>query len=175
MKKLFLIVLTTIICLSTFASGQKPKTSDRYYEINKNIDILTTILKEIDLFYVDTLDIDKVVNRTINSMLTQLDPYTNYISEQDMGDLKFMTTGEYAGIGSVVSYNDSNVVINEPYKDLPADKSGLKAGDIIVKIDTVDVKNFNVQQVSDLLKGKPGTTLEVTISRPGEKRIVQSK
>lgn len=170
MKKLFLITLSAIICLSTFAVAQKPKTSDRYFEINKNIDILTTILKEIDLFYVDSLDVDKVVNRTINSMLAQLDPYTNYISEEDMGDLKFMTTGEYAGIGSIISYNDSNVVINEPYKGLPADKSGLKAGDIIVKIDSVDVSKFNVQQVSDLLKGKPGTTLTVTISRPGEKK-----
>ncbi|NLZ95178.1 MAG: PDZ domain-containing protein, partial [Bacteroidales bacterium] len=170
MKKHFLIVLSAIICLSTLASAQKPSNSDRYFKINKNIDILTTILKEVDLFYVDSLDVDKVVNRTINSMLTQLDPYTVYIPEDDMDDLKFMTTGEYAGIGSVISYNDSNVVINEPYKDLPADKSGLKAGDIIIKIDDKDVANYNVQQVSDLLKGKPGTNLEITINRPGENK-----
>ncbi len=170
MKKPFLIVLSTIICLSTFVSAQKPNSTDRYFEINKNIDILTTILKEIDLFYVDSLDIDKVVNTTINSMLAQLDPYTNYITEEDMGDLKFMTTGEYAGIGSIISYKDSNVVINEPYKDLPADKSGLKAGDVILKIDDTDVSKSTVQQVSDLLKGKPGTTLAITIKRPGEKK-----
>ena len=168
MKKLFLIVISTIICSSSFASSQKPTTSDRYFNINKNIDILTTILKEIDLFYVDSLDLDNVINKTITSMLTQLDPYTNYISEEDMGDLKFMTTGEYAGIGSIISYKDSSVIINEPYKDLPADKSGLKAGDIILKIDDNDVQKSNVQQVSDLLKGKPGTTLEITIKRPGE-------
>ncbi len=170
MKKPFLIVLSTIICLSTFASAQKPNSTDRDFEINKNIDILTTILKEIDLFYVDSLDVNKVVNTTINSMLTQLDPYTNYITEEDMGDLKFMTTGEYAGIGSIISYKDSNVVINEPYKDLPADKSGLKAGDVILKIDDTDVSKSTVQQVSDLLKGKPGTTLAITINRPGEKK-----
>lgn len=170
MKKPFLIVLSTIICLSTFVSAQKPNSTDRYFEINKNIDILTTILKEIDLFYVDSLDVDKVVNTTINSMLAQLDPYTNYITEEDMGDLKFMTTGEYAGIGSIISYKDSNVVINEPYKDLPADKSGLKAGDVILKIDDTDVSKSTVQQVSDLLKGKPGTTLAITIKRPGEKK-----
>ena len=170
MKKLFLIVISTIICLSSFASNQKPVTSDRYFNINKNIDILTTILKEIDLFYVDSLDVDKVVNKTINSMLAQLDPYTNYISEEEMGDLKFMTTGEYAGIGSIISYKDSNVIINEPYKDLPADKAGLKAGDVILKIDSNDVRNSNVQQVSDLLKGKPGSTLEITIKRPGENK-----
>lgn len=173
MKKHFFIVLSAIICLSTLATAQNPstdKSKDRYFEINKNIDILTTILKEVDLFYVDSIDVDKVVTRTIHSMLGQLDPYTVYISKEDMGDLKFMTTGEYAGIGSVISYNDSNVVINEPYKDLPADKSGLKAGDIILKIDNEDVTNHNVQQVSDLLKGKPGTTLEVTVSRPGEKK-----
>ena len=175
MKKHLLIILSAIICLSTLASAQEPSTgtansNDRYFEINKNIDILTTILKEIDLFYVDSLDVDKVVKRTINSMLTQLDPYTVFISEDDMGDLKFMTTGEYAGIGSVISYNDSNVVINEPYKGLPADKSGLKAGDIIIKIDDKDVADYNVQQVSDLLKGKPGTTLSITIKRPGENK-----
>ena len=170
MKKHLLIVLSAIICLSTLASAQKPSNSDsdRYFKISKNIDILTTILKEIDLFYVDSLDVDKVVNRTINLMLAQLDPYTNYISEEDMGDLKFMTTGEYAGIGSIISYNDSNVVINEPYKNLPADKSGLKAGDIIIKIDDHDVTNSNVEQVSALLKGKPGTTLDITVNRPGE-------
>ncbi|HZJ79637.1 MAG TPA: S41 family peptidase [Dysgonamonadaceae bacterium] len=169
MKKQLLIVLSAIICLSTLASAQKPSSNDRYFEINKHIDILTTILKEIDLFYVDSLEVDKVVTRTINSMLAQLDPYTNYISEDDIGDLKFMTTGEYAGIGSIISYNDSNVVINEPYEGLPADKSGLKAGDIILKIDDNDVAGFNVQQVSELLKGKPGTTIEITIQRPGEK------
>lgn len=168
MKKNLLIVISTILCLSTFASNQKPASKDRYFEINKNIDILTTILKEIDLFYVDSLDVDKVVNKTINSMLTQLDPYTNYITEEDMGDLKFMTTGEYAGIGSIISYKDSNVIINEPYKDLPADKSGLKAGDVILQVDDEDVRNYSVQQVSDLLKGKPGTELEITIQRPGE-------
>lgn len=170
MKKHFLIVLSTIICLSTFATAQKPTTKDRHFEINKNIDILTTIIKEIDLFYVDSIDIDKVVNRTINSMLAQLDPYTVHISEDEMGDLKFMTTGEYAGIGSIISYQDSNVVINEPYRDLPADKSGLKAGDIILKIDDKDVTKSNVQEVSDLLKGKPGTTLAITVKRPGEKK-----
>ena len=150
MKKLFLVVLSTIICLSSFASQQKPSSTDRYFEINKNIDILTTILKEIDLFYVDSIDVDKVVNRTINSMLTQLDPYTTYISEEDMGDLKFMTTGEYAGIGSVISYNDSSVVINDPYKGLPADRSGLKVGDVIIKIDNEDVKNSTVEEVSKI-------------------------
>lgn len=170
MEKRILIIIITIISISTLASSQKPITSDRYFNINKNIDILTTILKEIDLFYVDSLEVDKVVNKTINSMLTQLDPYTNYISEEEMGDLKFMTTGEYAGIGSIISYKDSSVIINEPYKDLPADKSGLKAGDVILKIDSNDVRNSHVQQVSELLKGKPGSTLEITIRRPGENK-----
>ena len=170
MKKLFLIVFTTIITLSAYSQDTLSKSNDRYFNINKNIDILTSILKEIDLFYVDSLDVNNVVNKTINSMLTQLDPYTNYISEKDMGDLEFMTTGEYAGIGSIISYKDSNVVINEPYEGLPADKSGLKAGDIILSIDDEDVRDSNVQEVSNLLKGKPGTTLVITIRRPGEKK-----
>ena len=170
MKKQFLIVLSTIICLSTLTTAQNNQSSNKHFEINKNIDILTTILKEIDLFYVDSLDIDNVVNKTIHSMLRQLDPYTVFIPEEEMSDLKFMTTGEYAGIGSIISYNDSNVVINEPYKGLPADKSGLKAGDIIIKVDDKDVTNAHVQEVSELLKGKPGSTLEITIQRPGESK-----
>ncbi len=170
MKKILLIVFSAIITLSAYTQNTESNASDRYFEINKNLDILTTILKEIDLFYVDSLEIDNVVNKTINSMLTQLDPYTNYISEKDMGDLEFMTTGEYAGIGSIISYKDSNVVINEPYEGLPADKSGLKAGDIILSIDNEDVRNSTVQEVSNLLKGNPGTAIEITIKRPGEKK-----
>ena len=170
MKKFLPFVFSAIISLSVYTQSPQQKNSDRYFEINKNIDILTTILKEIDLFYVDSLEVDKVVNNTINSMLTQLDPYTNYISEEDMGDLQFMTTGEYAGIGSIISYRDSNVIINEPYEGLPADKSGLKAGDVILEIDNKDVRKSNVQEVSDLLKGAPETTLTITINRPGEKK-----
>ena len=170
MKKLLLIVFTSIITLSAYTQDTVSKSNDRYFNINKNIDILTSILKEIDLFYVDSLDVDNVVNKTINSMLTQLDPYTNYISEKDMGDLEFMTTGEYAGIGSIISYKDSNVVINEPYEGLPADKSGLKPGDIILSIDDEDVRKSNVQEVSNLLKGKPGTKLTITIQRPGDNK-----
>lgn len=168
MKKLFLIAFCTIITISGYAQNTESETNDRYFDINKNIDILTTILKEIDMFYVDTINIDNVVNKTVNSMLTQLDPYTNYISEKDMGDLEFMTTGEYAGIGSIISYQDSSVVINEPYEGLPADKSGLKAGDVILAIDDIDVKNSTVQEVSNLLKGQPETTLIITVKRPGE-------
>src|SRR5690554_780251 len=170
MKKLLLIIFSAIISLSSYTQTKKSENSDRYFNINKNIDIMTTILKEIDLFYVDSIEIDNVVNKTINSMLTQLDPYTNYISEKDMGDLEFMTTGEYAGIGSIISYKDSNVIINEPYQGLPADKSGLKAGDIILAIDDEDVSNANVQEVSNLLKGKPETAIVITIKRPGEKK-----
>jgi carboxyl-terminal processing protease len=170
MKKLFLILFCAIIGFQGYAQNPEQKNDNRYFTINKNIDILTTILKEIDLFYVDSLEVDKVVNQTIHSMLMQLDPYTNYITEEDMSDLQFMTTGEYAGIGSIISYKDSNVVINEPYEGLPADKSGLKAGDVILQIDNHDVRNSTVQEVSDLLKGTPGTTLEITISRPGEKQ-----
>lgn len=170
MKKLLLIASIAIIGLSAYTQTPKQISSDRYFIINKNIDILTSILKEIDLFYVDSLEVDKVVNNTINSMLSQLDPYTNYISEEDMGDLQFMTTGEYAGIGSIISYKDSSVIINEPYEGLPADKSGLKAGDVILEIDDEDVRNSSVKEVSNLLKGSPGTTIEITIMRPGENK-----
>lgn len=168
MKKFLPLILFTFSILSIYSQTAENKSIDRHFSINKNIDILTSILKEIDLFYVDSLEVDKVVNKTINSMLSQLDPYTNYITEEEAGDLQFMTTGEYAGIGSVISYKDSVVIINEPYEGMPADKSGLKAGDIILKVDDKDVVYASVSEVSELLKGTPGTTLTLRIKRPGE-------
>ena len=96
--------------------------------------------------------VDSLVQGTVRKMLAGLDPYTEYYSEEEMDDFRFMTTGEYAGIGAVISYKDGHVIINEPYEGLPATKAGLKAGDIILEVDDKDMRKATVQEVSNALR-----------------------
>ena len=165
----FILSLFIAITLTQITAQEPSKEQNqRYFDINKNIDIFNSVLRELDMFYVDSVEINNLVQRTIESMLTRLDPYTEYYSEENIGDLQFLTTGEYAGVGAIISYKDGGVIINEPYEGLPADKAGLKAGDRILEIDEEDVRNANVREVSNKLKGTPGTTLQLLIKRPGE-------
>lgn len=164
--------ITLILIILLGAVKLEAQTNDsiqnqRYYDINKNIDIFNSVIRELDMFYVDTLNVNSLIQNTIRSMLSRLDPYTEYYSEENIGDLQFLTTGEYAGIGAIISYNNGRVVINEPYKDLPADKANLKAGDAILEIDGVDFRNSTVRDVSNALKGTPGTKVKLLIKRPG--------
>lgn len=164
----FFSILRLSVQAQTQTSPDTEKSNQRYFEINKNIDIYNSVLRELDMFYVDSVDVKSMVQGSIRNMLSRLDPYTEYYPEENMEDLKFMTTGEYAGIGAIISYNNGRVVINEPYEGLPADKAGLKAGDTILVIDGEDMRNANVKEVSDRLKGTPGTSLKITIHRPGQ-------
>ncbi len=163
-------MLAAFAVMQLVAQTSAENKNQRYYDINKNIDIFNSVLRELDLFYVDSIEVNNLVQGTINNMLTRLDPYTEYYAEENMGDLQFITTGEYAGIGAIISYNNGRVIINEPYEGLPADKAGLKAGDAILDIDGEDMRKASVKQVSDKLKGTPGTKLKLTIQRPGEKK-----
>src|SRR5690554_6481716 len=170
MRYFILSLLIAVSSIHTVAQGPSPEQNQRYFDINKNIDIFNSVLRELDMFYVDSIEVNNLVQRTIESMLTRLDPYTEYYSEENIGDLQFLTTGEYAGIGAIISYKDSGVIINEPYEGLPADKAGLKAGDQILEIDDEDLRNANVRDVSNKLKGTPGTTINILIKRPGEEK-----
>jgi len=170
MRKSLLLVLLAITAMHSLAQSPADDKNQRYYDINKNIDIFNSLLRELDMFYVDSIEVNNLVQGTINNMLTRLDPYTEYYSEENMGDLQFLTTGEYAGIGAIISYKDGQVIINEPYEGLPADKAGMKAGDAILEIDGQDMRKANVKEVSDKLKGTPGTELKLKIQRPGEKK-----
>lgn len=171
MRKSILLLLTIVATMHyTIAQTPSPEQNRRYYDINKNIDIFNSVLRELDLFYVDSIEVNNLVQRTIENMLTRLDPYTEYYSEENMGELQFLTTGEYAGIGAIISQNNGRVIINEPYEGLPADKAGLKAGDTILEIDGVDTREATVKEVSDKLKGTPGTELTLIFSRPGEEK-----
>ncbi|WP_298645939.1 S41 family peptidase [uncultured Proteiniphilum sp.] len=170
MRRIILCMLVVFTVLQATAQTPAEDKNQRYFDINKNIDIFNSVLRELDMFYVDSVEVNNLVQGSIRNMLTRLDPYTEYYPEENMEDLQFMTTGEYGGIGAIISSNNGQVVINEPYEGLPADKAGLKAGDAILEIDGNDMRKSTVKEVSDRLKGTPGTSLELTILRPGEKR-----
>lgn len=170
MKKIHLLSLIIFFAINAQSQTTQTDKNQRYFDINKSIDIFNSVIRELDMFYVDSLKVDSLVNGTIRNMLARMDPYTEYYTEENIGDLQFMTTGEYGGIGSIISYNNNQVIINEPYKGLPADKAGLKAGDAILEINGVDMRKASVKDVSDKLKGTPGTTLKLKIQRPGESK-----
>lgn len=141
---------------------------NKYFEIAKNLDIFATLFKEVNAFYVDDVDPKKSIETGINAMLSSLDPYTNYIPEEDAEDYRTLTTGEYAGIGSLIGVIDGKVIITMPNEGFPAEKAGLKIGDEILKVDTTNVQGKDTQATSSLLKGKPGTKVNLQIKRNGE-------
>ena len=141
---------------------------NKYFEIAKNLDIFATLFKEVNAFYVDEVDPKKSIEIGINAMLSSLDPYTNYIPEEDAEDYRTLTTGEYAGIGSLIGVIDDKVIITMPNEGFPAEKAGLKIGDEIIKVDTTSVEGKDTNAVSSLLKGKPGTKVNLEINRNGE-------
>nr|WP_085537766.1 S41 family peptidase [Massilibacteroides vaginae] len=161
-----LICFLFSIILPVTVSAQK----DNRFEVSKNLDIFNALVKEVEMFYVDSVEVEKMVRKGIDGMLSDLDPYTEYIPEQDMGDLKYMTTGEYGGIGAYIRQREDAVIIAEPFEGMPAELAGLKAGDQILTIDTTEVSSFTSDKVSALLKGVPNTKIRLTIQRPGEKK-----
>ena len=165
MKKLLMLV-ALVLGLSPSASAQKSK--DHNFEVAKNLDIFNSIYKYLDLMYVDTLDANEVIGNGINAMLRSLDPYTEYYPEDKSKDLKMMLTGKYAGIGSVIRYNQKlkRVFIEEPYEGMPATEVGLKKGDIILSIDDSVMTDKTVSDVSEKLRGDAGTTFVLKVLRP---------
>jgi carboxyl-terminal processing protease len=146
------------------------KTDQKNFEISKNLDIFYTLFRELNLFYVDDIKPEKLIKTGIDDMLESLDPYTTYIPEEDMDDFKFMTTGEYGGIGALISKRGDNVVVAEPYEGFPAQKAGLKAGDIFVELDGKPVNKSTVEEVSARLKGPAKKALKLKMLRPDTKK-----
>lgn len=146
------------------------KSDDNRFEVSKQLDIFNALVKEVEMFYVDTIDVQKFMRRGINAMLKGLDPYTEYIPEDEMESFKFMTTGEYGGIGAYIRYREGGTVITEPFEGMPAALAGLKAGDLIIGVDTADTKDWPSEKVSELLKGVPNTKMTIKVQRPGEKK-----
>jgi len=140
---------------------------DNFFEVSKNLDIFSSLYKELNIFYVDETDAGELMKIGIDAMLESLDPYTTYIPESEMEDFEFMTTGQYGGIGAVITKNGDWVYVSEPYEGFPADNAGLIAGDKFVEIAGESAKNKSTEEVSKVLKGEPNTAVKVLIKREG--------
>jgi len=177
MKKIKLFFVGVAVTISV---GLSFGFADNYFELSKNLDIFSSLVKELNTYYVDETEPGELMKTAIDGMLQSLDPYTNYIPESKIEDYRFMTTGQYGGIGALIHKDSNNILISEPYEGFPAYKAGLKAGDIILKVDGKVIEGKSTSEISDFLKGQPGTELTLTIERPGtekelEKKVVREK
>lgn len=163
-KNLFNTIIALVVLFSVvYSYGQNSNN----FEVSKNLDIYTTLYKELNKNYVDELSPGDLMKGGIDAMLESLDPYTVYISESEVEDFKFITTGQYGGIGALIHKQGDRLIISEPYEGKPAHEYGLKAGDEIIQIDGNDVSGKSTGDVSTLLKGQPGTSVTVFLKRPG--------
>ncbi|MFK8102892.1 MAG: S41 family peptidase [Saprospiraceae bacterium] len=142
----------------------------KYFEISKNIEIFTNLYKEINTYYVDDIDPARLMRTGVDAMLESLDPYTNYISESEIEGFRYITEGKYNGIGARMSKVGDYVTITESFEGCPAQKAGLKVGDVVISIDGKSAKGKTTDDVSDILKGFPGTEVAMTVQRPGTKK-----
>jgi len=140
-----------------------------FFEIAKQIDIYTTLFKELNMYYIDEVNPAKLSNKAISSMLESLDPYTRYYDEQGVEDARIANTGEYGGIGAVTRYKNNTLTIRELLKNSPAEKAGIKPGDKILKINDIEVKDFDESGVAALLNGLPNTKVTLQIERQSKK------
>lgn len=160
------IAIIAIVGVSFYSFNRDEKN----FEVAKNLDIYHTLFRELNMFYVDDVNPNKLVKTSIDEMLSSLDPYTNYISEDKIEDFRFMTTGEYAGIGALISKQKDKIVIAEPYEGFPADKFGMKAGDIILEVSGKATSELSTEDVSSLLKGPANKPVTIKLQRPGAKK-----
>ena len=161
-------VLAMVVLIAAAFLGFK-SGDDRNFQIAKNLEIFNSIVKELDMFYVDTIDPNKTIREGIDNMLYSLDPYTVYYPENDQDELEMMLKGSYGGIGSIIRYKPElkYTMIVEPYEGMPAAESGLKPGDLLLEIDGKDLKGNS--DVSTLLRGQVNTSFKLKVKRPGVK------
>ena len=160
MKKL-LIIPFLLLTINLSAESQTSR-------IDKNLTIYTDVMRQLDINYVDTLNYDDLIESSINQMLRKVDPYTMYIPKSEDDELRRMTQGKYGGVGALIMYRDSNVYVNELYEGMPAHLAGLLPGDRFVTVDGMDCTGKNTKEVSDRLRGKPGTTIEIILERDSQ-------
>lgn len=147
--------------------------TEKYFEITKNLDIFATLYKEVNTYYVDEVDPNQLIKTGINSMLESLDPYTNYIPEDDIEDYRTMTTGQYGGIGALIGTRNGKNMIIMPYEGFPAHDAGLKIGDEIIRVDGIDVKDKEYTDISKLLRGQANSKLDIVVKRYGTPDLIQ--
>lgn len=163
-----------IICLLIFNSTISFGQSKEFEEL-KSLEIMDQIFEHLDLYFVDEIKQGQLSKTAIDAMLKELDPYTVYYHEANIEDYKLMTTGQYGGIGSLIRIIDNEPYITDPYEGNPAQKTGVKAGDKIISIDTKPVKGKSIDEVSDALKGPKGTNVRIEIERLGLRKVFEIK
>ncbi|MDN5205082.1 S41 family peptidase [Fulvivirgaceae bacterium BMA10] len=161
--RLSLVLSIFLIALTALTPG------DRYFEIQKNLDIFATLYKEVNTYYVDDINPNKVIKTGINAMLSELDPYTNYIPEDDIEDYRTMTTNQYGGIGALIGKRNGKNMVIMPYDGFPAHENGLIIGDEILAVDGIDVTEKSISEISKLLKGQANTKVNLTVKKFGAK------
>ncbi len=157
----------TIGIFSVFAFAFTP--AEKYFDIAKSLDIYATLFKEVNTYYVDEIEPQKLVKKSIDAMLESLDPYTDYIPEDEVESFRITTTGQYGGIGAMIGIINKKAVITHPYRNFPAYKSGLRVGDELLSVDGKPVRGKTTSEISSFLKGQPKTDVEVKVKRLGEK------
>src|ERR1017187_6868581 len=170
-KKLRWGIIVTSLVIGSFVSYSF--VADNYFEISKNLDIFASIFRELNVYYVDDTDPGKLMKKGIDAMLESCDPYTNYITEADIEDYRFMQTGQYGGIGASVRKNGESMVVTDPYEGWPAQKADIRAGDIMVEIDGKSTKGKTTEDISKALKGQAKTSVKLTLKREGESKLIE--
>ena len=167
MKRVYIYIIMCLLPLGALAQKKENTNS----AISRNLELFNDIYKQLDLFYVDSLNADTVIGWGIRSMLQQVDPFTDYYPDDDE-ELRQMATGKYAGIGSIIRYSrkEQRAVISEPYEGTPSQLAGVRAGDVILSIDGKDVKGMGTPKVSGMLRGEAGTTFELKVRRGREEK-----
>lgn len=166
LKKIFATILS-ILTISSFSTDCKAQND---FEIAKNVDIFVSILKELNGKYADEISPGDLSKTAIDAMLSSLDPYTVYYPESQIEDFKMMTKGQYGGIGALIQQHGDYIVISEPYEDCPAQQAGLMAGDKILSVNKQSMKSKNSSDVSEILKGQPGTKIAIEVERYGQSK-----
>lgn len=159
------IIFSTVLLCVTLALKEP---AEKYFDIAKSLDIFATLFKEVNTYYVDEVEPQKLIRKGIDGMLESLDPYTDYIPEDEIENFRITTTGQYGGIGALIGIINKKTVITHPYKDYPAYKAGLKVGDEIIEVDGKNVQGKPTSAVSSLLKGQPKTDVMIKVKRQGQ-------
>ena len=159
-------VCLALLIVVTFAFREP---AEKYFEVAKSLDIFATLFKEVNAYYVDEVEPEKLVRKGIDAMLESLDPYTDYISEDEMESFRISTTGQYGGVGAMIGVINKKVIVTQPYRGFPAFVNGIKVGDEIIAIDGTSVQGKRTPEVSALLKGQPKTQVAIKVRRHGKK------
>lgn len=161
-----ILLLLVVVCGVVGFSFTPP--AERYFEIAKNLDIFASLFKEVNALYVDEINPNKTIRTGIDAMLNSLDPYTNFISEDEVEDYRTLNTGQYGGIGAVTRQINNRTFVTMVYENYPAFKNGLKIGDEVLKMDGIELARLSVEEANHLMRGQVGTTVKLTIKRMGQ-------